>query len=58
LNIDIDHIGERPMTRFQISQIASVAMSAAFVLASWLATVTVPASPVAFAAAPVAVELA
>ena len=46
------------MTRFQISQIASVAMSAAFVLASWLATVTVPASPVAFTAAPVAVELA
>ena len=44
------------MTRFQISQIASVAMSAAFVLASWL--VTVPASPVAFTAAPVAVELA
>ena len=46
------------MTRFQISQIASLAMSAALVLGSWAATVTVPVSPVAYAAAPVAVELA
>lgn len=30
------------MTRFQIAQVASVTMSAAFVVASWLATVTVP----------------
>ena len=46
------------MTRFQISQVASVAVSAAFVLASWFATVTVPVTPATFAAAPVAVELA
>lgn len=31
------------MTRFQIAQIASVAMSAAFVLATWLPTLAVPA---------------
>jgi hypothetical protein len=46
------------MTRFQIAQIASVAMSATFVVLSWLATVTVPVTSPAFAAAPVAVELA
>ena len=46
------------MTRFQISQIASVAVSAAFVLASWFATVTVPVSPTSFAAAHAATELA
>ena len=46
------------MTRFQIAQIASVAMSATFVVLSWLATVTVPATPLALAAAPMAIELA
>lgn len=30
------------MTRFHIAQIASVAMSAAFVVVTWLPTVTVP----------------
>jgi len=46
------------MTRFQISQIASVAMSLTFVVLSWLATVDVPA-PTQFAAASAAtVELA
>ncbi len=30
------------MTRFQIVQIASLAMSAAFVVATWLPTVSVP----------------
>jgi hypothetical protein len=46
------------MTRFQIAQIASVAMSATFVVLSWLATVTVPVSAPAFAAAPMTIELA
>jgi hypothetical protein len=46
------------MTRFQISQIASVAMSVTFVAMTWLATLTVPPAPVQLAAAPVAVELA
>ena len=45
------------MTRFQSAQIVSVAMSLALVLASWLATVSVPAQH-QFAAAPAAVELA
>lgn len=45
------------MTRFQFAQIASVAMSAAFVLTTWFATVTVPVD-IQLAAAPVAVELA
>ena len=44
------------MTKFQSSQIVSIALSTAFVLTSWLATVT---TPVRFASAPVAaVELA
>ena len=30
------------MTRFQFAQIASLAMSAALVVATWLPTVTVP----------------
>ena len=30
------------MTRFQFAQIASIAMSAAFVVATWLPTVTIP----------------
>ena len=30
------------MTRFHIAQIASIAMSAAFVVVSWLPTITVP----------------
>jgi len=46
------------MTRFQIAQIASVAMSATFVVLSWLATVTVPVSAPALAAAPMTLELA
>ena len=46
------------MTRFQIAQIAYVAMSATFVVLSWLATVTVPTTPPTFAAAPMAIELA
>ena len=46
------------MTRFHISQIASLAMSVAFVLASWFATVTVPAAPTTIAAVPATVELA
>lgn len=46
------------MTRFQSAQIVSVAMSAAFALLSWFATVTVPATPTQLAAATYAVELA
>lgn len=47
------------MTRFQISQLASLAMSVTFVALSWLATLTVPPVPMQLAAAaPVAVELA
>jgi len=47
------------MTRFKISQLASIAMSATFALLTWTATLTVPAQPVTFAAAtPLAVELA
>ncbi len=30
------------MTRFKLAQIASIAMSAAFVVATWLPTVSVP----------------
>lgn len=30
------------MSRFRFAQIASIAMSAAFVVASWLPTITVP----------------
>ena len=45
------------MTRFQISQIASIAMSVTFVAMTWMATLNMPA-PVELAAAPVAVELA
>ena len=32
------------MTRFQISQIASIAQSAAFVLVTWLPTLAIPAT--------------
>ena len=46
------------MTRFQISQIASIAISTALVLASWLATVNVPADHARFAATRATVELA
>jgi len=46
------------MTRFQISQLASIAMSATFVAMTWLATLSVPPAPLQLAAAPVAVELA
>jgi hypothetical protein len=46
------------MTRFQISQLASVAMSVTFVALTWMATLTLPPVPLQLAAAPVAVELA
>ena len=46
------------MTRFQISQLASIAMSVTFVALTWMATLTVPPVPLQLAAAPVAVELA
>lgn len=45
------------MTKFQFAQIASIAMSAALALSTWMATVTVPAQP-SFAAASAVVELA
>ena len=32
------------MARFQISQIASIALSAAFVLVTWLPTLAIPAT--------------
>lgn len=32
------------MTRFQFAQIASIAMSAALVVASWLPTLAIPAA--------------
>ena len=42
------------MTRFQIAQIASVAMSATLVVMTWLPTVIVPVAAAAFATAPIA----
>ena len=46
------------MTRFQLSQIASVAMSVTFVALTWMATLTVPPVPLQLAAAPASIELA
>jgi len=42
LLVDIEYIAEQPMARFHSAQIASIVMSAAFVVASWLPTATVP----------------
>jgi hypothetical protein len=57
LNVDIDHIGDRPMTQTSNRPLAIV-LSALVAVALWLPTVTVPADATQFAAAPAAVELA
>jgi hypothetical protein len=42
LIIDIDHIGERSMTRFATAQTISIALSATYVLITWLTTLGLP----------------